>query len=182
MVLIGLRGAGKSSVGPELARLLGVPFVDADDEVERASGRTVAALLSAGELRPAEAMVLARLLAGESCVLATGGGAVLWDAFGDATRRGDWTVIWLDAGSDELARRLAGDGAERPSLTGRPASPPGCANEMDEIGEIAAVRAERDALYRAAAAYRIDTAGKTPGEVSRFVARLLCDDERPTAD
>jgi len=172
VVLVGPRGAGKTEAGRRLAAHLGVPFVDADDEVERETGRTAGDLLRTGALRPVEAGVLARLLSGGAVVLATGGGAVLWDGFREAVRR--WTVVWLDAEPDELARRIAGDRRDRPPLTD---GPPG--------EEAAAVRAERAPLYRAAAARRVDTTGRTPEEVCRILVRLLsngCDPEAPRAD
>jgi len=172
VVLVGPRGAGKTEAGRRLAAHLGVPFVDADDEVERETGRSAGELLRDGALRPVEAGVLARLLSGGPVVLATGGGAVLWDGFAQAARR--WTVVWLDAEPDELARRVAADGRDRPPLTDGPPE-----------DEAAAVRSERAALYRAAASHRVDTTGRAPDEVCRILARLLsnrCDPEAPRAD
>src|SRR5581483_10132189 len=80
IVLVGMMGAGKSSVGRRLAARLGIPFVDADAEIESAAGRTIAEIFAEhGEsyFRAGEARVIARLLEQGPQVLATGGGAVM---------------------------------------------------------------------------------------------------------
>src|SRR6188508_3372399 len=78
IVLVGMMGAGKSSVGRRLAARLGVPFVDADIEIEKAAGMTITEIFAThGEpyFRAGEARVIARLLESGPQVLATGGGA-----------------------------------------------------------------------------------------------------------
>ena len=78
VALVGLMGAGKSSVGRRLAAVLGVPFRDSDDEVERAAGQTISDIFaSLGEpaFREGERRVIARLLDDPPHILATGGGA-----------------------------------------------------------------------------------------------------------
>ena len=73
-------GAGKTAVGTAMARLLSVPFVDSDDEIERAANMTVAEIFARdGEafFRARESEVLNRLLSGAPCILSTGGGAFL---------------------------------------------------------------------------------------------------------
>src|SRR5262245_53507855 len=80
IVLVGMMGAGKSSIGRRLAARLGVPFVDADTEIEKAAGMTIPEIFAAqGEpyFRAGEARVIARLLDGGPQVLATGGGAFM---------------------------------------------------------------------------------------------------------
>src|SRR5262245_3355645 len=80
IVLVGMMGAGKSSIGRRLAQRLGVAFVDADAEIESAAGMTIAEIFSTyGEpyFRSGEQRVIARLLDGGPQVLATGGGAYM---------------------------------------------------------------------------------------------------------
>jgi shikimate kinase len=80
VVMVGMMGAGKTAVGTALARLLGVPFLDSDEEISRAADRSIAEIFERdGEafFRARETEVLARLLKGAPCVLSTGGGAFL---------------------------------------------------------------------------------------------------------
>jgi shikimate kinase len=110
VVLIGLMGAGKSSVGRRLARRLALPFVDADDEIERAAGCSIAELFERfGEasFREGERRVIARLLAGERKVLATGGGAFMDPLTRERVGR-QGLSIWLRADLEVLVRRTTG--------------------------------------------------------------------------
>ena len=108
IVLIGMMGAGKSSVGRRLASRLGLRFVDADTEIEAAAGMSIADIFAAhGEayFRSGEARVIARLLEGGPQVMATGGGAVM----NPDTRtliRAKGVSIWLDADYEVLLRRV----------------------------------------------------------------------------
>ena len=118
IVLIGMMGVGKSSIGRRLGARLGIPFVDADAEIERAAGMSITDIFARhGEaaFRSGEARVIARLLNGGPQVLATGGGAVM----NPATRaliqeRG--VSIWLSAELELLLRRISKRKAERPML------------------------------------------------------------------
>ncbi len=107
VVLVGMMGAGKSSVGRRLAARLGVPFVDADTEIENAAGMTIAEIFAEhGEpyFRAGEARVIARLLDGGPQVLATGGGAVMNQQTRDLIHiKG--VSVWLKADLDVLVRR-----------------------------------------------------------------------------
>ena len=108
IVLVGLMGAGKTTVGRRLAVALGLPFVDADDEIERAAGLPVAEIFARhGEpdFRSGERRVIKRLLEGPVQVLATGGGAFV-DAETRALVRDRATSIWLRADIDVLMRRV----------------------------------------------------------------------------
>ena len=108
IVLIGMMGAGKTAVGTALARMLGVPFVDSDDEIERAANMTVAEIFERdGEafFRVKESQVLKRLLSGPPCVLSTGGGAFLAEANRQAIEDGAMSV-WLRADLDLLWARV----------------------------------------------------------------------------
>jgi shikimate kinase len=117
VVLVGMMGAGKSSIGRRLAARLGVSFVDADGEIEKAAGMTIAEIFAAhGEpyFRAGEARVIARLLDGGPQVLATGGGAYMNPLTRDAVRtRG--ISVWLRATLDVLTRRIKRRG-DRPLL------------------------------------------------------------------
>lgn len=109
IVLVGMMGAGKSTVGRRLARRLGLPFVDSDVAIEEASGSKTAELFERfGEhdFRDGERRLVARLVEGDVRVIATGGGA-----FNDPRTRqllNDRAItVWLDAPVDVLAERTA---------------------------------------------------------------------------
>jgi shikimate kinase len=117
VVLVGMMGAGKSSIGRRLATRLAVPFVDADAEIEKAAGMSIAEIFSAhGEsyFRAGEARVIARLLEGGPQVLATGGGAFM-NAETRAAIRAKGLSVWLRATLDVLSRRIKRRG-DRPLL------------------------------------------------------------------
>lgn len=108
IVLIGMMGAGKSSIGRRLAARLGIPFADADAEIEQAAGMSIADIFEAhGEasFRSGEARVIARLLEHGPQVLATGGGAFM-NPQTRANIHGKGISVWLKAEPDVLARRL----------------------------------------------------------------------------
>ena len=110
IVLVGLMGAGKTSIGRRLAARLGLPFRDADAEIELAAGRTIAELFERfgeREFREGERRVIRRLLAGDPLVLASGGGAFM-DAEPRATVRREAVSIWLRCRLPVLLHRVAG--------------------------------------------------------------------------
>lgn len=108
IVLVGMMGAGKSSVGRRLAARLGIPFVDADSEIENAAGMTIPEIFAKhGEpyFRAGETRVIARLLETGPQVLATGGGAVMDQRTRDLIHiKG--VSVWLKADLDVLLRRI----------------------------------------------------------------------------
>lgn len=117
VVLVGMMGAGKSAVGRRLAAQLGLPFVDADAEIEKAAGCSIADLFAEhGEaaFRDGERRVMARLLTGPACVLATGGGAFM-DADTRAAIAASGVSVWLRAEVETLLARTARH-KERPLL------------------------------------------------------------------
>jgi shikimate kinase len=124
IVLIGMMGVGKSSVGRRLAGRLAIPFVDADAEIEKAAGMSIADIFARhGEayFRSGEARVIARLLEGGPQVLATGGGAFM-NADTRALIKMKGVSIWLQAEYDVLVRRISKRRNERPLLqTANPA-------------------------------------------------------------
>jgi shikimate kinase len=120
IALVGLMGVGKSSVGRRLAAAIGLPFRDADAEVEAAAGRSVSEIFEAlGEaaFRDGERRVIARLLEGPPHVLATGGGAFM----SPETRtliKARAVSVWLKADLPMLVRRI-GRKDSRPLLAGK---------------------------------------------------------------
>lgn len=120
VVLVGLMGAGKSTVGRRLAQRLGLRFVDADDEIERAAGMAIPEIFDRfGEahFRDGERRVLQRLMAEPRQVIATGGGAFM-NAGTRALIDQKGISIWLKADLDTLVRRCA-KRDDRPLLRGR---------------------------------------------------------------
>ena len=152
LVLIGLRAAGKSTVGAALAARCGLPFVDLDEHTRRRLGCTTIreAFERAGEIafRQAESEALAAALGAPASVLALGGGTPTApgaaDRLAEARRDGRAFVIFLDLPVEVLAARLRRQEGDRPSLTGR--------GVVEEIGELAAARRP---LYAALADLRL---------------------------
>ncbi|MGP1284096.1 MAG: shikimate kinase [Parasphingopyxis sp.] len=109
VVLVGLMGVGKSTIGRRLANRLGLPFVDSDDEIEAAAGMKVGELFeNYGEdyFRDGERRVIARLIDGSLKVIATGGGAFVNPETRALILR-EATAVWLDADIDVLAERVS---------------------------------------------------------------------------
>lgn len=122
--LVGFMGAGKTSVGRELATRLGWPFVDLDDRIEAREKRTVAEIFrDSGEeaFRKAEAEALGELLGGldpaRPVVAALGGGAIVQTENAKSLQESGEPIIFLDADFEELRRRCAPQGATRPLFT-----------------------------------------------------------------
>ena len=108
IVLVGIMGAGKSTVGKILADRLGMRFIDADQEIERAAGCTITDFFEKYgevEFRKGEERVISRILAGEPCILATGGGAFMSEATRLLIKKMARSV-WLRVSFEVLAKRL----------------------------------------------------------------------------
>ena len=117
VALVGLMGAGKSAIGKRLALRLGLPFIDADDEIERAAGCSIAEFFEKygeAEFRAGERRVIARLLEEPSHVLSTGGGAYIHPET-RALMRAKAVTVWLRAELDVLFDRVRRRG-HRPLL------------------------------------------------------------------
>ena len=137
VALVGMMGAGKTSVGKRLAARLGVPFKDADHEIEEAAGLTVAEIFEKhgeAEFRAGERRVIARLLTDPPHVLATGGGAYM-DVSTRAAMKEHAFTIWLKAPVDLLLSRTA-KRATRPLL-----------NNEDPKGTLEKLLAVRGPIY-----------------------------------
>jgi shikimate kinase len=121
LVLVGMMGAGKSSVGKRLAQALDLPFKDADEEIERAAGLSIPdifTLRGEAEFREGERRVIARLLDDPPHVLATGGGAFVNPDTRALMQSKNAVSIWLKADPEVLARRV-GRKDNRPLLRGK---------------------------------------------------------------
>jgi shikimate kinase len=117
VALVGLMGAGKSAIGKRLALRLGLPFVDADDEIEHAAGCSIAEFFERygeAEFRAGERRVIARLLERPPLVLSTGGGAYIHPET-RALMRAKAVTVWLRAELDVLYDRVRRRG-HRPLL------------------------------------------------------------------
>jgi shikimate kinase len=138
VVLVGMMGAGKSTIGRRLAARLNLPFVDADTEIEAAAGMTIPEIFEVhGEphFRDGEARVIARLLEAGPAVLATGGGSFMREE----TRRriGEKAVsIWLKADPDVIMRRVKRR-ADRPLL-----------QTVDPAATVSRLISEREPTYQ----------------------------------
>ncbi len=160
IVLIGYRGTGKTSVARELAARLGRPWLDADQELERAAGKTIAAIFADGGesvFRDWEERIITRLGAMDGVVIATGGGAVLRASNRQALAR-HGRFVWLQASPEAIHARLQADAAttaQRPSLTRL--------GELDEIRELLAQRAP---IYASLAEATVDTERKGVSELA----------------
>ena len=138
IVLVGMMGVGKSSIGRRLAARLSVPFVDADIEIEKAAGMSIPDIFARhGEtdFRSGEARVIARLLDGGPQVLATGGGAVM-NADTREAIKAKGVSIWLNAEFEVLMRRINKRKNDRPML-----------QTADPAARLRELLAEREPFY-----------------------------------
>jgi len=156
--LVGFMGAGKSTAGKILARKLGRPFLDLDEEIERGRGRSIPRIFAEeGErvFRDLETAALRTALEGGARVLACGGGVVLRKE--NRTLLGDRALtVWLFADAGSVEARTAGGG--RPLLEGGGGP-----------GRIAALMTERRADYLRSADLVLDTGTRTPEEVAEKI-------------
>jgi len=161
LVLIGPPTAGKTSVGAQLAARLGRPFVDVDQAIEKATGRSVAQVFEQwGEagFRTIEAAAAAQALASDVAVVSLGGGAVTQPSVRDALAVNQ--VVWLDVAAAEAARRASSEPGRRPLLGDDPAA------------RVAALIEERRAIYAGVATWRLDTTSLTTTDVAGRVVAL----------
>jgi shikimate kinase len=163
VVLVGLPGAGKSSVGADLAKLLQVPFADTDDLVVEMTGRSVPEIFADdGEtaFREIEAAAIADALLDFDGVLALGGGAVTTEAVREELQASAIPVALLTAEQDVLLQRL-GRTRHRPLLAG------------DTAVRLAELAAAREPLYAAVATLTVETDFATTADVATEIASQL---------
>ena len=164
LFLVGLPGAGKSTLGRQLARRLGKRFLDCDTELESRLGVTIPVIFEIeGEasFRDREANLLAELVQHAGIVLATGGGAVIRPANREQLKQ-NGTVVYIHAQPETLRERTRRS-RHRPLL-----------NTPDLLGRLQQLYAQRDALYRDAADHVLES---ERDQIARF-ARQLEDAQR----
>jgi XRE family aerobic/anaerobic benzoate catabolism transcriptional regulator len=161
-VLIGLPGAGKTTVGARLAADMGWSFVDVDDEIVRSTGRSIPDLFAADEaqFRALEAQLTAELCSRSGIVIAPGGG---WAAQAGAfeTLPPGTVTIWLRVSEEEAIRRLRGSPQVRPLLA-----------VADPLGALRALGRDRSQAYGRADLV-IDVDGRAPADISRTISAWL---------
>lgn len=170
IVLVGFMGSGKSSVGRELARRFGAPFVDVDERIESDAGCTIRELFAReGEsaFREREKAALREVLSVRGCIIATGGGAFA-DEENRSLLRSYARVVYLEAAVETLLERLAG-ALGRPMLDGE-----------DPAGVVRELLSRRVSGYRTADV-TVRTDGRTVEEVARQVADWIDRAEGRTA-
>jgi shikimate kinase len=156
LTLIGYRATGKTTLARLLAERLGWDWIDADVEIERRAGKSIARIFAdCGEpaFRDLEAQVIADLCRRDRLVLAAGGGAPLRPESRRAMREGG-KVVWLTARPETIRARMTADAttaARRPSLSNRA-----------PLAEIVELLAKREPIYRESADWVVDTEGRTP--------------------
>ena len=167
LILIGYRATGKTTLARLLATRLDCEWVDADVEIERRSGKSIARIFAEdGEpfFRNLEAEVIADLCRRERLVLAAGGGAPLRDATRHVMRQ-NGIVVWLLADPETILSRMSADATtagRRPNLTKR--------GPLEEIVELLAAR---EPIYRESAHFVVDTEGRTPEQLTDEILERL---------
>ena len=160
--IVGFMGCGKTTVARELARMLGKPFVDLDEQVERVEGRSPEQIISQdGEqpFREKETGELRELLRGaQGAVVALGGGAWTIAVNRELIQSVDSVVVWLDTPFDVCWQRIEQDAQLRPMAPSRAAAE--------------SLFSERLAFYQMAD-LRIGFAGESPAQIARHIAELL---------
>ena len=163
IILVGLPGSGKSTVGRHLARRLQQPFLDSDQVIEARLGCSIREFFEReGEtrFRDIEQEVIAQLCAQAPGVLATGGGAVLRLANRDALRAAG-TVVYLQSQPEDLMRRLRYD-QKRPLL-----------QVADPVARLRDLLAQRDPLYRETAHHPVETGRPSVSSLSQSILSQL---------
>lgn len=166
VVLVGMMGAGKSTLGRLLAKRLGRPFIDCDKIIEQEAGKSISAIFAdEGEaaFRRFEREAMARLLAREDCsVIAAGGGAMM-DETTRARIKERAVSIWLKAAPERLAERVS-QGTERPLLA--------TSSKEARLAKLKELAQARDKRY-AQSNYVLETDSLSPEQSLAALVRLL---------
>ena len=162
IVLIGMRGSGKTAVGKLLARKLGKRFIEMDELIVQKMGMSIPEIVSKygwNKFRNVEEEICREAAQLDNVVIATGGGVVTrQENIRELKKKGK--LVWLDVSLDTLLERI-GDDPNRPSLTGK-----------SQREDMETVLAERRPIYEQAADYIIDTEGRTPKEIAGAIIEL----------
>lgn len=172
LVLVGLMGAGKTTIGRLLAKAFGRPFVDSDHEIEALTGVKVPVIFEIeGEpgFRSREARVIAELAQRSALVIATGGGAVL-DPASRVTLHACGVVVYLHAQPADLWQRTRHD-QNRPLL-----------RAADPLARLAELYGARDPLYRETAHLVVDTGRQSPRLLAGRIEQQLRDSWIPSTN
>ncbi|HSF67028.1 MAG TPA: shikimate kinase [Nitrospiraceae bacterium] len=164
IVLIGYRGAGKSSVARLLAARLGREFVSTDSEIVRRAQRTIPEIVAQDGweyFRDIESDICRELASRDQLVIDTGGGAILRAQNVEALKK-NGTLIWLETSIGTITKRIGGDN-QRPSLTGT----------KSFIDEVQDVLRERMPKYQAAADHVITTDDRSIDQVVEILLKLV---------
>jgi shikimate kinase len=167
IVLIGYRGAGKSTVGKMLAARIKKKFVDADDLIEKDVGISISEIVQSKgwqHFRELEKETIEEICKGDHLVIAPGGGAVLDPANVRALRK-NGIIIWLKAEVETLHRRVINDprtAISRPSLTGK--------GDLEDFQEVVSIR---NAYYAEAADAEVDTSKLSLEEVMERILWIV---------
>jgi len=174
VVLVGVMGTGKSTIGSGIARALQCSFVDLDAQITKSAKCTVSEIFDRGgesEFRMIESDVLAKVLddacaqiaqqSASSVVVATGGGAIISQTNREIIASSADHVIWLDAHVDDLVKRTSSSKIARPLL----------ANNPQQV--LSALSTERAGFYEQIATAKIDTTGKQIEQVIDAALQIL---------
>lgn len=169
ILLIGFRGTGKTTLGKGLALKLHLPFLDADEEIQKKEGLTIKEIVENrgwSYFRKLEREFLRGLLGKENLVCALGGGAILHEEEMANLKR-ESLILWIDANLREIKKRLEKDkksASQRPALT-----------NLSWEEEIEKIYKERLPLYQKWADFRVDTTSKSSEVLIKEVLNYLKD-------
>lgn len=167
IVLIGMRGSGKTTIGKLLAKRLGKQFIEMDELIVQRLGQSIPDIVQRygwQKFRDTEEEITREVAGLDNAVNATGGGVVTREEnIRELKKKGK--LVWLKADTDTLLRRI-GNGQSRPSLTGK-----------SQREDMEAVLAERSPTYQRVADFIVDTEDKQPKEIVDAIVKLLTEQE-----
>jgi len=162
IVLIGMRGSGKTTIGKLLAKRLGKQFIEMDELIVQKVGHSIPEIVNRygwEKFRDVEQEITREVARWDNVVNATGGGVVTREEnIRQLKKKGK--LVWLKANTDTLLRRVGND-QSRPSLTGK-----------SQREDMEAVLADRSPIYEQVADFIIDTEDKMPEEVAEIITKL----------